>query len=402
MASSQAQEPDPFRSRAGYLAALTRCYNGARELLPTNPTPDQVTQTQDKLSERYYAYLESHHACVATYPEREDELNASHKQCKQQHQDVLAALQAYLDSLTPQVMDSRSLISRVSTMQSKSRASTKRTKSKAPTRVGRSSASQVSRAGSERLAEARIQAQLAKKRMEQMQTLQEIERRKQETHQDIERRRQETKQEIERRKQEAEQEMERERRRIEDETELKRQSIALEQLQAEVSIREREQVRSELGSDYESSDEEVDVTKQPQESATRSNLQEHLGLNVKPQFLNEKRQEEAMQRVLEQMTVKEAKELQEARARPSTFTSRYPFTAKPPPSTAAFATEGYTPPTYYPGLQAQAHPSTNAPPQASIHRYLLTQVLVAPYSRCRCRAQSSWNSTATQRITDPS
>ena len=271
--SKPESDVDPVRSRAGFLSALSKTYTAVRRLIDTEGSTEDALQLQQKLDGRYTAYLEAHENALVAVPERENSLNASHIDVDQRHQEAVDQLKAYIDdgTKTERSLHVRSLFS-----SRLSNAGPAKTTSK--TQSSRSSGcSHVSKV--DRLSEARVQAELAKKRVEQQRVLQEAQQKKlaverETTRQRLEferqaaERRAELDREAARRQMELEEqarqrrilqeETERQHQELEEEMETRRQLAEYEKLRAEVQIREREELRSTLGSDYESSDEERD------------------------------------------------------------------------------------------------------------------------------------------------
>ena len=218
-------------------------------------------------------------------PEREGLLNASHVDVDQRHLEVHDLLQAYIydGNKTESSLHVRNLFSPRSSVAGTVKSSSTRRSSR------RSSCSHMSK--SDRLSEARVQAELAKSNLEQYRMLQEANQKKLAAEREASRqqmeferleaqrkleldraatqrklqleqqrleferqsqlREEELKQANIRRKQ-LEMETERRRQELEEELELQRQLKEYEQRKREVSIREREEMRSVLGSDYES------------------------------------------------------------------------------------------------------------------------------------------------------
>ena len=82
---SQQGEADPVRRRAGLLSSLVKLYVSVKELIDEDGSTEDATKLQEKLSERYVAYLESHEVSLATYPDREDNLMTSHVKYELRH-----------------------------------------------------------------------------------------------------------------------------------------------------------------------------------------------------------------------------------------------------------------------------------------------------------------------------
>ena len=170
--SKPESDVDPVRRRTGFLSALSKAYTAVFRLIDTEGTTDDALKLQQKLHDRYTAYLENHEDALVAVPERESSLNASHVDVDQRHQEAVDQLQAYIDdgTRTERSLHVRSLFS-----SSASNAGTLKTTSKKES-SRRSSCSHVSKG--DRLSEARVQAELAKKNVEQQRVLQEAQQRK--------------------------------------------------------------------------------------------------------------------------------------------------------------------------------------------------------------------------------
>ena len=86
---SQQGEADPVRRRAGLLSSLVKLYVSVKELIDEDGSTEDATKLQEKLSERYVAYLESHEVSLATYPDREDNLMTSHVKYDLRHRRIV-------------------------------------------------------------------------------------------------------------------------------------------------------------------------------------------------------------------------------------------------------------------------------------------------------------------------
>ena len=95
--SQPATHAHPVRRRAGLLSALTRLYTAVRRLIDFGGSTEEAQEIQQKLHDRYTAYLECHETALVEVPEREASLNASHVDVDQRHQDHVKQLQAYID-----------------------------------------------------------------------------------------------------------------------------------------------------------------------------------------------------------------------------------------------------------------------------------------------------------------
>ena len=177
----------------------------------------------NRINTRYTRYLESHELCLATTASGNEDLTASHETTETEHNQVVDKLQAYIaESAKPPTPRIGSLFS--------SRSSSRNLQLKSLFRGSRCSPSQVSSTRSEKLIEARVQAELTKKRSEQLKAVQEMKQHKYEL-------------ELEAAKRQKQ---------LEDEIEMQESVNKLEELNAEVVIRQQEEIRNELGSDYES------------------------------------------------------------------------------------------------------------------------------------------------------
>ena len=336
---------DPIRRRAGLLSSLVKLYASAKTLIESDGPAEEAQQLIDKLHERYTAYLESHEIALAAYPQREDTLLASHFKNEERHQQLLSNLQAYVDGGTKpfdlQSLHAASLFSH--------RSSAKNSVAKSCPQLRKAdTASRVSQNRSVMaLSETRVQVALAKRRYEQQQAEQLAAQRKIEFDREVarqhreldmrqkeaemrqrqlqeeaaarerqlqeeaaarERQRQEDAaarerqlqeeaerqlRELKQKQRELREEAELRERELENALKLKKQKDELENLQEELRIRERENVRGELGSDYESDGERVDVT-MPGSQAPRSGQQ------------LESEQDAALQNILRVITDKQA------------------------------------------------------------------------------------------------
>ena len=161
----------PVRRRAGLLSALSRLYATVRRFIDSGGSTEDALELQQKLHERYATYMECHEIALFEVPERENSLNASQIDVDGRHQEAVAQLQAYIDDV---VKSERSLHVRSLFSANILKAGSSKTVSKQQS----SQRSVVSQAKSDRLSETRIQAELAKKNMEQQRLLQEAQQRK--------------------------------------------------------------------------------------------------------------------------------------------------------------------------------------------------------------------------------
>ena len=66
--SQKGKDVHPVRRRAGFLSALAKLYSAVRTLLNSEGTAEEALQIQQKLHERYTAYLESHETALVEVP----------------------------------------------------------------------------------------------------------------------------------------------------------------------------------------------------------------------------------------------------------------------------------------------------------------------------------------------
>ena len=314
-------EADPIRRRAGLLSALVKLYVNAQKLMDKGGSADDAQQLHDKLHERYTRYLESHEIALATYPDRDEALIASHVRSEQRHQQLVDSLEVYIvDGTKPDDLESLHAASLFSVRSKRSVAQS------CPALHKRSAetASLASQAKSTTISETRVQAALAKRRFAQEQAEQaerqkkidferdvarqhreldkrreeaeEAEARERKLNQEAEERERQMQEESDRRKRELDQrqrelleEAELHKREMDSAMQLRQKQHEMENLQTELRLREQEEIRSELGSDYESDSDRGDVTR-PETSAP------------KPRFQLESDQSEVMQKTLRDMT----------------------------------------------------------------------------------------------------
>ena len=156
-----------MRQRAGYLSALSKLYKSIQRLVDIEGSTEDALELQEKLNVRYAKYLESHETALASQPEREVSLNESHLDIGKRHREAAELLQTYLDdgNKSERSMLVQNLFSSKSSLAGTFKTASTKHSSK------RSSCSRMS--NSDRLSEARIQAELAKKNAEQQQLMQE-------------------------------------------------------------------------------------------------------------------------------------------------------------------------------------------------------------------------------------
>ena len=170
--SQPKQDVHPVRRRAGYLSALSNYTKTVARHVETEGTSEDALELQGKLHDRFTKYLESHETALASVPEREDSLKASHVDIETRHRKASDLLQNYIDdgTKTERSMCVRELFSSKSSLAETVKTASTRRSSK------RSSYSRMS--NSDRLSEARIQAELAKKNAEQQQLMEEAHQRR--------------------------------------------------------------------------------------------------------------------------------------------------------------------------------------------------------------------------------
>ena len=246
-------EADPVRRRAGLLSALVKLYVNAKTLIDKDGSAEEALQLQEKLQVRYDVYVESHEIALVTYPDREESLTASHIRNEERHQQLLSDLQAYIaDGTKPddlQSLHAASLFSRHSSTRSKAASS----------KCTAVSASRGSQANSDRLSESRVQAELAKRKFAQQQAEQLKEQQRIDFERDIARQ----KRELDQRKRALQEEAELRKRELDNAQKLQKQKDEMNNLQAEVQLREKVQIRADRGnnSDLETESDRCDVTR---------------------------------------------------------------------------------------------------------------------------------------------
>ena len=287
---SQPGEADPIRRRAGLLSALVKLYVNAQKLMDKGGSTEEAQQLHDKLYERYTRYLESHEIALATYPDRDEALIESHVRSEQRHQQLVDSLEVYIvDGTKPDDLKSLHAASLFSVRSKKSVAQS----CPALRKHSAETASRVSQAKSTTISETRVQAALAKRRFALQQAEQaelqkkiDFERDVARQHRELDKRRDEAearerklkeeaearerqlqeeserrKRELDQRQRELQEEAELHKRELENAMQLKKQRDDMEILQTELRLREQEEIRGELGSDYESDNDRGDVTR---------------------------------------------------------------------------------------------------------------------------------------------
>ena len=254
-------DANPVRRRAGLLSALVKNYVNVKKLIENDGAAEDGIQLQEKLNEQYVKYLDSHEVSLTTYPDREENLMASHVKYELRHQHMMDDLAAYIaDGTKPREEDleslhaeslfslrsnksvARSQASRANYTENCEQGKCQKHKSasrrrKANQRSGsrhsnyqsvHDTASHVSEARSERLSEARVQAELAQKRLEQEELLQQANQLKLTMEREAAQQRQMIEAEAERKRIEAEREqieLASRRRELEEETERRTREV---------------------------------------------------------------------------------------------------------------------------------------------------------------------------------
>ena len=233
------QDVHPVRRRAGLLSALTKVHNAVIRLIDSEGSTEEARELQQKLNERYKNYLECHETVLVEVPERETSLNASHFDIDQRHQEIAERLQAYIDdgNKSERSMHVRSLFSSRS-----SNAGTAKTLSNRHS----SHRSHISKARSDgRLNEARVQAQLARKNVEQFKILQAAQQKKldlerEAARREIELERQAALQRLEKEEREQRERQAEARRKFELDEEIRRKDLHRRMMQEETERKQRE------------------------------------------------------------------------------------------------------------------------------------------------------------------
>ena len=141
----------------------------------TEGTTEEALELQEKLRDRYARYLEGHEEALVQLPEREISLNLSHMEVDKRHLDVHDLLQAYIDDGNKSETSAhvRSLFSSKSSVAGTTKNASQRHSSRRSSRH-----SVVSKSNSDRLSEARVQAELVKAKIDQQRMLQETQEKK--------------------------------------------------------------------------------------------------------------------------------------------------------------------------------------------------------------------------------
>ena len=273
------QATNPFRQRAGHLSTLVKGFAAAREIMQNDGSIEEALEMIDKLNDIYKAYLKSHDLAMETNedPKRDKTLIDSFMRYEQRHDQVLDELNEFIhDGTKPDPSSHGS-----------SRASSKSSMKTANTTILSVNRSNTSSTSQARLSEARVQAELAKTDVENLRKLQEAQQKKLQLEREEAQRRlklDEENRRIEMERRILKEETERRRQELDNQIEMQRRVAELEKLRAEVHIREQEEVRSQLGSDYESDEEIEDVTRpeitgKPQTVADVSSMRETINMS---------------------------------------------------------------------------------------------------------------------------
>ena len=161
---------NPLRRRAGLLSALAKCYSAAKTLMYEGGAVEDALQLQEKISNAYNKYLESHDDAMdnALGSEREQSLIDSFMRNDIRHDKIVDQLSTYIDDGTkPEPSLSAS-----------SQASSRSSMKTANTTILSINKSQTSSTSQARLSEARVQADLAKADVENLRKLQEAQQKK--------------------------------------------------------------------------------------------------------------------------------------------------------------------------------------------------------------------------------
>ena len=95
--SQHGKNVDPIRRRAGLLSSLAKLYAAVQNLLDSDGSTDDALVIQEKLTERYAAYLDSQETAMVAAPDREETLTSTHITNEQRHQQAVDMLQAFID-----------------------------------------------------------------------------------------------------------------------------------------------------------------------------------------------------------------------------------------------------------------------------------------------------------------
>ena len=156
-------EVDLVRIRTDYLRSLAKLYNSVNELIASNGTAKEVKELLNQVDARYQRYLESHKICMATISNING-LKASHDHAEAEYYQVYQVLKSHVSC----VSNTSSKITSLSSSQRNSKP-----KYQAASRSCSKKTSQVSRTNREKLIEAKVQAEIAKKRIEELKAIQE-------------------------------------------------------------------------------------------------------------------------------------------------------------------------------------------------------------------------------------
>ena len=226
--------------RSARVNAIRRDCDKIDALMPLRGRLDQAVSLRAKLALHYREYVEAHEAAVeqkgngAAYQK-------THEEVTRRHKEYTVLIDGYIDECNSEPVTepvsrdqcSKSTSSRISASTRKTAAPSERT------RASRSKQSTyISISSSARLAQVRVQEQLGKKRLEQLKEIQAMQRKK-------------TLMALQQQD-------------LENEIAVTEETHRLESLAEEAHLLQLEEVRSQLGSDYESEDEDparADVTK---------------------------------------------------------------------------------------------------------------------------------------------
>ena len=289
MASGQTQGPDTLRSRSAYVASLTKLYAAAERLIQAKGTSKEALELYEKFKKTFVKYIEAHDLALEQSAHPEESLIPSHQTNVKRHNDNCDILLGYIKETTTYSRPPSEAASHRSHKSTAAKSVVASHQSHKSLRSAKSketrSSSRFSKSSSSRAAEARMEAELERKKLERLAQLKEMEKRQLEEEQELQRQKDELEQEEERRKREEEQRQQEEERRqkelerenarrkeqLERETalrmqqwnaelELAKQAHKVQELTDAAELFTKEQAREELGSDYESDEERENVT----------------------------------------------------------------------------------------------------------------------------------------------
>ena len=222
------------QKRTAQVKALRQCCERIDSLLTQRGQREEAVSLREELDQRNEQYMDAHSEAI-TLKGNPDAYKKKHEDMLQRHQEYAIMLDDYIEDCRIESRDSAS----------KSPAGEGSAKSKAATRSVRTRTSQskrtsyVSMTSSVRLAEVRVQEKLERKRLAQLKQIQAMEQQKKD---------------------------------LEDAIAIAEQTHKVENLTEEARLLEQEEIRRELGSDYESDEEDddgrQDVTRRPTNSTT--------------------------------------------------------------------------------------------------------------------------------------